>query len=260
MKKRRVLKRKIKIIFAFLFLVALLFLWNNQNANWKERKDWEKVGLTEEAIEEIVKNKEEYPEELLNMLNKYPDMETYVLDYPTKKGKVFSDTIGNIDTKEVPLLLQYDERWGYGFYGGIPLSINGCGPTSIAMIYAYLTKDNSITPYEIAAYSEKEGYYVEGSGTSWSLITEGMTPFGIIGKEIPLSRETIFHYLEQGTPILASMGKGDFTSTGHFIVFTKIENGKIKINDSMSRERSSRLWDYETLESQIKNVWVFELI
>ena len=256
MKKRRVLKRRIKRIFTFFLISTFLFLWINQNISWQEKK----IVFEKEDIEEILDHEEEYPEELLSMLEKYPDMEDYVLDYPRKKGKVFSDTIGDFDKTEVPLLLQYDERWGYGFYGDSPLSVNGCGSTSIAMIYAYLTKDNSLTPYEIASYSEKEGYYVEGSGTSWTLITEGMADFGILGKEIPLSKDTFTYYLERGIPILASMGKGDFTDTGHFIVLTKIENGKIKINDSMSKERSSKLWDYEILKPQIKNVWVFELI
>ncbi len=67
-----------------------------------------------------------------------------------------------------------------------------------------------------------------------------------------------FQYLKKGNPIICSMGPGDFTTAGHFIVLVGVEEGKIKVNDPNSKERSSKLWDYETLEPQIKNLWVFE--
>ena len=53
------------------------------------------------------------------------------------------------------------------------------------------------------------------------------------------------------------MRKGDFTTTGHFIVLVGIEDGKIKVNDPNSKERSNLLWDYERLEYQIKTLWEF---
>lgn len=49
------------------------------------------------------------------------------------------------------------------------------------------------------------------------------------------------------------MRPGDFTTAGHFIVLTKTENGQIKVNDPNSRSRS-KIWNYETLEKQIKNL------
>ena len=50
---------------------------------------------------------------------------------------------------------------------------------------------------------------------------------------------------------------GDFTTEGHFIVLTGYENGEIKVNDPNCRTRST-LWDYEELQGQIRNLWVFE--
>ena len=55
------------------------------------------------------------------------------------------------------------------------------------------------------------------------------------------------------------MRAGDFTTTGHFIVLIGTEEGKIKINDPNSEERSSILWEYSRIEYQIKNLWVFKL-
>lgn len=208
----------------------------------------------------FVRNYNSYPEELIDMFSRNPDMAEYILGYPEKKGKVYSDTIGQIERGEVPLLLQYDVRWGYGFYGDDVIAINGCGPTALSMVIAYLTHNNTITPYVVAQYSNEHGYYETGIGSSWNLMTTGSIHFGIIGNSIPLSKDRIYQELESGHPIICSMGPGAFTRTGHFIVLTKIEDGRIKVNDPNSLERSRVLWDYETLSSQIKGLWAFEKV
>ena len=63
--------------------------------------------------------------------------------------------------------------------------------------------------------------------------------------------------LEQNHPIICSMGSGDFTMTGHIIVITGVKNGKFVINDSNSKDRSKKLWSYEEISDQIKNLWSF---
>ena len=63
--------------------------------------------------------------------------------------------------------------------------------------------------------------------------------------------------LEQNHPIICSMGPGDFTMTGHIIVITGVKNGKFVINDSNSKDRSKKLWSYEEIREQIKNLWSF---
>lgn len=158
---------------------------------------------------------------------------------------------------EIPLLLQWDERWGYSVYGDNMIAVNGCGPTAVAMVVSGLLCDPSVTPYKVAKFAEEQGYYAGESGTSWTLMSEGVQSFGIWGEELGLSRSEVFSALESGCPIICSMRPGDFTTTGHFIVLTKVENGKIKVNDPNSRIRSGQLWDYERLEPQIQNLWAF---
>ena len=51
------------------------------------------------------------------------------------------------------------------------------------------------------------------------------------------------------------MRPGDFTTTGHFILLVGTEDGKIQVRDPNSTKRSEQLWDYETLEYQINNLW-----
>lgn len=200
---------------------------------------------------------QEYPKELLTLYAQNKETKNFVFNYPKKKGKVYADTIGDIETGNIPLLLQWDERWGYGNYGNSLIALNGCGPTSLSMVIAGLTGSNELTPYDIAKYAEENGYYVQGVGTAWDLFTQGSQAFGVQGTELSLTRKAVFQSLETGHPIICSMTPGDFTTKGHFIVLTGIQDGKIKVNDPNSKSNSEKLWEYDTLESQIKNLWTF---
>ena len=272
MKKRKlkikniILLLLIPIIIIFLFntIYPKLSLLNNLIISQKANIDYDTLtSLTEMSkedsrINKIIKNIDAYPSELLEMLSRNPDMTDYALDYLNKKGEVTSDNIGEVIKGKFPLLLQYDERWGYGIYGDNVIAINGCGPTVLTMVIAGLTGRNDITPYDIAAFSEREGYYLE-EGTSWLLFTEGIKQYGITGENIPLSESIINENLIQGHPIICSMRKGTFTTTGHFILLTGVKDGKYIVNDPNSRERSNTLYSYDEISYQIKNLWSFHL-
>lgn len=272
MKKRKlkikniILLLLIPIIIIFLFntIYPKLSLLNNLIISQKANIDYDTLtSLTEMSkedsrINKIIKNIDAYPSELLEMLSRNPDMTDYALDYLNKKGEVTSDNIGEVIKGKFPLLLQYDERWGYGIYGDNVIAINGCGPTVLTMVIAGLTGRNDITPYDIAAFSEREGYYQE-EGTSWLLFTEGIKQYGITGENIPLSESIINENLIQGHPIICSMRKGTFTTTGHFILLTGVKDGKYIVNDPNSRERSNTLYSYDEISYQIKNLWSFHL-
>ena len=90
-------------------------------------------------------------------------------------------------------------------------------------------------------------------------MTEGARQFGVQGQELGLSESSIVSELENGHPIICSMSPGDFTTSGHFIVLTGVENGKIRVNDPNSKVNSEKLWDYDRLESQINNLWAFSV-
>ena len=61
---------------------------------------------------------------------------------------------------------------------------------------------------------------------------------------------------EANTPIICAMGAGDFTSSGHYIVLVGLKDGKYIVNDPNSPENSQKLWSYEQIEGQIRNLWV----
>lgn len=206
---------------------------------------------------EIMNKPEKYPKKLIELLEKNMETVDFVYNYPMKKNSEPAASVGDVSEGEIPKLFQWDEHWGYAEYGEDIIAISGCGPTALSMVIVGLTGDDRITPYKVAKYAEVKGYYVEGTGTAWSLMTEGSMNFGVQGNELPLDESVIFSELAEGNPIICSMGPGDFTDVGHFIVLTGVKDGKIQVNDPNSKTRS-RLWEYETLEGQVRNLWVFE--
>lgn len=222
------------------------------------QKNLEKLSESSEEYRKIYENIDSYPTELLATLCSNPEMLEFV------SGYLEADTsaVGKFTNEELkesyPLLIQWDKRWGYADYGDSCVGLAGCAPTCISMVALELTGDKDATPDKVAAYAEKEGYYIEGTGTAWSLMTEGAQHFGIEGSELSLSESTVLGELQSGNPIICSMGPGDFTTQGHFIVLVGVQDGKIIVNDPNSRERSCLLWDYDTLKKQIKNLWVYQ--
>ena len=220
--------------------------------------------VTDPSIETFAKlhglSEDEWPRELIEMLEKNPEAKDYVLNYPLKKDMDYEVDLSELSYSEsVPLLMQWDERWGYTTYGSDFLAVTGCGPTCLSMVAAGLSGDNTITPYRVAQFAQANGYYVDGSGTDWSLMRTGCQEFGLLSEQIALTEFGIAQTLANGTPIICSMLPGDFTTSGHFIVLVGVENGKIRVHDPNSIIRSEKLWDYNELAPQIANLWKFYL-
>ena len=198
-----------------------------------------------------------WPEELIELLMANPDATEFVLNYPMKKNQTFAIDLSEYRRcNEVPLLFQWDERWGYSQYGENVMGLTGCGPTCLSMVCIYLLEDTKYDPKYIAEFSIENGYCVPGSGSAWTLISRGGEKLGLDVIEIPLDKHRVIRNLEVGNPIICIMGPGDFTTTGHFIVMTEYIDGKIRINDPNSRIRSEMLWEYEEIKDQIRNLWV----
>lgn len=208
-------------------------------------------------FQEVYDNMDQYPQMLLVALANNPDMIDFVKGYlteePTVKGGITDEEM----QKQFPLFLQWDRRWGYVPYGDDDIAQSGCGPTCLSMVVVALTRDILATPDKVAAYAAENGYYQPNVGTAWSLMTEGAGQFGVRGEELILNKGKVFDVLENGNPVICSVRSGNFTAAGHFIVLVGVRNGKLIVNDPNSTIRSSMLWDYEEIERQISNLWVF---
>lgn len=197
-----------------------------------------------------------YPSEIIDLLERNPETEAFVLEYPTAKDQEYTVDLSEFAGSDtVPLFLQWDQRWGYLPYGSNVAGLTGCGPVCLSMAAFYLTGDEAFTPEKMIRFAADNGYCVKGSGSSWTLISEGGVKLGFDVTELPLDENRIRKNLEAGVPVITVVGPGDFTTTGHFLVMVGWEDGKIRINDPNSTENSEKLWDYEDIKSQIKNLW-----
>ena len=225
---------------------SVSFEWEERtDAEWKVRNYAKEKGISYG----------EYPESLIDLLERNPETEEFVLNYPFRDEAAVEVFSYNLD-EGVPLMMQWDMRWGYIEYGSDVAGITGCGPTCLAMAGYYVTGDEKFHPANMLEFASKNGYYSPGNGSSWTLISEGGVKLGLDVTEIPLVKKRIMDNLEVDNPIICAMGPGDFTTSGHYIVMVGCEDGKIRINDPNSHANSEKLWTYEEIEDQIRNLWV----
>ncbi len=214
------------------------------------------LGQTSSLIEGICQNHSQYPKELLAALANNPEMEDFVSGYPDRNGITGGITASEKE-QEFPLFLQWDRRWGYESYGDSCIGLAGCGPTCLSMVLFYLTRDETYTPESIAAYSMKNGYYVEGTGTSWGLMEDVPELYGIKVTSVSRAANNMRAVLDNDGIIICAMGKGDFTISGHYIVVYGYDNEGFMVNDPNCVARSGRRWTFSEIENQIKNIWVY---
>ena len=158
---------------------------------------------------------------------------------------------------EVPFLYQTDPQWASHPYAGGTVEKNGCGPTCLSMVYVTLTGRGDLDPAAMADFSERGGYTTDGM-TAWALMSDGAAELGLVSEELSASAAAVREALLAGKPVICSVGPGDFTTTGHFIVLAGLtEDGEVVVHDPNSAERSEQPWDLERVLGQCLNLWAF---
>lgn len=117
----------------------------------------------------------------------------------------------------------------------------GCGTTCGAMVVATL-KDKSVTPVEASEYSIKNGYKQKGSGTYANFFPAYLKQYGIACQILWSSAESqdekVKTALKSGNWVIACMGKGLWTSGGHYILAYGTDGQYVFINDPASTKES----------------------
>lgn len=200
------------------------------------------------------------PETLEEFGEKYPEATDFVENYPKLHKKSYNmDISSEIQSGNIPLFIQWDKRWGYKTYGSDLLALTGCGPTCLSMVICGLTGNAEWNPYKVAAFSEEQGYYIDGEGTSWDLMTTGAQLLGLNATYGIVDKTYLLENLTSSTPMICSMYPGDFTYSGHFIVLTGIDSdGNIIVNDPNSPNNSKKHWSIEKILPQIRSIWLFQ--
>lgn len=170
--------------------------------------------------------------------------------------------------------LQTDSRWKSKSYAAkgesSTIGSAGCGPTCAAMVIAALA-DPSVTPAITAAWSLAHGYKALHQGTYYSYFAPQMAAYGIGCKQ--LNGSTIYHgtgsakainakaleAVKSGNWVIACMGKGDWTSSGHFVLWYGADGDKALIMDPNSTKASRRKAVITTFQYQAKFYWEIEI-
>lgn len=195
-----------------------------------------------------------YDDAILTFYLNNPERFEFVKAYPERDTLQTPPETLDESLESVPHLLQWDTRWGYLPYGDSTMYYAGCAPTSLSMAISYLKQDPSITPAAVKKYSEENGYYVSGVGSSHSLLDEYPAVEGIDVERIDVDQQAISQALQEGKVLIFNMTPGIFTQVGHFMVVAGEENGQLNVIDPNSNWRT-KLWNYDDVLSTTAGVW-----
>ena len=114
---------------------------------------------------------------------------------------------------------------------------SGCGPTAMADVVATL-KDKNINPYDLAELSMQWGDRSYNSGTNWSFFPHIAEHFKFVKFVQTKNLDALKACLDAGGYVVCSMGKGYWTSGGHYICAWKYTDTDIWCNDPASSKRT----------------------
>ena len=166
--------------------------------------------------------------------------------------------------------LQTDPKWRNVPYAvtGEKSTIGGagCGPTAAAMLIATLTK-HKVTPIDTCAWALKKGYKALRQGTYYSYFVPQFKAYGLECIRLNSSRmlnvpnhkihQDAKEYLKKGYYLIALMGPGNWTRSGHFVVVWEHE-GVYYINDPASKATSRMKGDDYTFRNECRMYWAIK--
>lgn len=172
--------------------------------------------------------------------------------------------------KQPVYYMQTDARWKnkpYRVKGeDTTIGDSGCGTTCAAMLIETLT-GKTFTPVDASEWAMKHGYKAYQQGTYYSYFVpqfkahdikcERLNTSNLYGKGTSAYHDKAFEMLKEGYYIIACMGKGNWTSSGHYIVVWW-EDGKVRINDPYSKKTTRINGDIKTFKSQVKYYWAID--
>lgn len=159
----------------------------------------------------------------------------------------------------MPHLYQTDPLWANKPYAGSNIRIAGCGPTSLSMVYTYLTGKTDLDPVAMASFAEEHNFAPTGA-TEWRFMTDGAAAIGLRSTPVAPSRASIASALDAGMPIICCLTPGNFTTVGHFLVIKGMNSrGMVEIHDPNSPYNSAKCWPISQILPQIEALWAFSI-
>lgn len=167
--------------------------------------------------------------------------------------------------------LQTDPRWANLDYSAsgekTTIGASGCGPTAMAMVLATWA-DPNVNPKTECAWALAHGYkaphsgtyygYFEPAGKRYGLTVTRLNWSNIYGKATSAYHAQAKDALDRGDLVIACMGKGNWTSSGHYVLVYGIDGDTIYINDPASTKARRTRGSYSLFKQQVKYYWTVE--
>lgn len=167
---------------------------------------------------------------------------------------------------------QTDSRWGSNTYAAdgetSTIKSAGCGPTALADVLAALVSPY-IDPLTTASWARQHGHKVYKSGTSYSFFVPCAAEYGVKVRRLNTSNvygrtkaavhAQALEELRKGNWVIACMGKGNWTKSGHYVVAYGYKDGMVYINDPASTKAARACNTWALFTSQVKYYWVVEV-
>ena len=180
----------------------------------------------------------------------------------------YGDLVFSNGGRDVVYHHQADARWGHYMHcRTYTIAVAGCGPTALAMVVSTLT-GTMINPKEMTDWSSANGFVAQGSGSYHALIPNGARHFGLnVTGATAADGQRIINALAEGKLVIALMGPGHFTVSGHFIVLRGVTSeGKVLVSDPISIRKTNMEWDMRIILSEASRrataggpFWIFDL-
>ena len=167
--------------------------------------------------------------------------------------------------------LQTDPKWKNVSYSAkgesTTIGASGCGPTAMSMVLATWA-DKNVTPKTECAWALANGYKAPHQGTYYSYFVPAANRYGLSCRRLNTAsiygnasiqvHQEAKKEIDKGNLVIACMGKGLWTSSGHYVLVWKIQGNTIYINDPASTRLARTQGDYSLFKQQVKYYWVIQ--
>ena len=168
---------------------------------------------------------------------------------------------------------QFDERWAarqYGSSSADTIRRWGCGPADMAMVAAALVNP-SVTPAQAADWATKHGYWtnsLDDGKTRDGFFSAYGAELGVkvdqlntgdlrtAGQQAAAVHEQARKALERGDWVIALMGKGPWTTQGHFVLAYALDGDQVLIRDSNSNKPEKLRNSWALFTQTVQRYWV----
>lgn len=167
---------------------------------------------------------------------------------------------------------QGDQRWQ-----DIPYAVDGeqstiktagCGPTVLADVLAAIVSPY-IDPLTCASWARMKGFKILHSGTSYRYPEAQAAEYGVkvtrlntvnaYGRSGAAVHREALEQLLQSNWLIACMGKGLWTKSGHYVLVYGYMGGMVYINDPASRKKERIFNKWVNFKTQVKYYWAVEV-